>query len=298
MSFVTVASPAAGPASNVTIPAEAERIALDGKTVIPGLINAHDHVNNAGRDLRVYAAYGVTTVFSMGGEPPDVFAARDTQDSPSLDRSRVFVAGPGVTARTAEEARSQVDALAEQSVDYVKIRVDDNLGTTQKLPPDAYRAVINEARRFAVPVAVHLFYLADAKAIVRARAAFIANSIRDAEVDAELITAMKDAGICLSPTLTREVSTFVYASTPDFFEDPLFLAHANAEWVASLKDPARQQSFRTSASAQRYKTALEVASRKREAAGRWGSSHCHGHGHRPDRPLPGLLRADGARADG
>jgi imidazolonepropionase-like amidohydrolase len=67
---------AAGPASTVTIPAGAERISLAGKTVIPGLINAHGHIN-APPDLGLYAAYGVTTVQSLGGEPASVFAARE-----------------------------------------------------------------------------------------------------------------------------------------------------------------------------------------------------------------------------
>src|SRR5262245_51532617 len=49
---------AAGAASSVTVPAGAERVALSGKTVIPGLINAHGHVNSPDRDLKTYAAYG------------------------------------------------------------------------------------------------------------------------------------------------------------------------------------------------------------------------------------------------
>src|SRR3954464_8557744 len=69
---------AAGPASTVQIPGGTERIPLDGKTVIPGIINAHGHVNSPA-DLRTYAAYGITTVFSLGGEPPSVFAARAAQ---------------------------------------------------------------------------------------------------------------------------------------------------------------------------------------------------------------------------
>ncbi|MGH7551418.1 MAG: amidohydrolase family protein [Longimicrobiales bacterium] len=252
---------AAGAASGVTVPANAQRIALDGKTVIPGLINAHGHVNDAARDLLVYAAYGVTTVFSLGGEQPAVFAARDAQSASSLDRARVFVAGPVLTPGTPDEARSQVAALAAQKVDHVKIRVDDNLGTTQKMAPEVYRAVIDEAHRQGLRVAVHLFYLADAKAILAAGGDLIAHSVRDADVDADLIAAMTARGVCLSPTLMREVSTFVYESTPEFFEDPLFLAHANSEWVATLKEPARQQAMRSSTSAQRYKAALEVASR-------------------------------------
>jgi imidazolonepropionase-like amidohydrolase len=249
-----------GASDRVTIPAEAQRISLDGKTVIPGLINAHGHVNEPA-DLHTYAAYGITTVFSLGGESPAVFAARAEQGTPRLNRARVFVSGPVLTPTTPEEARTQVAGVAAQKVDFAKIRVDDNLGTTAKMPPAVYRAVIDEAHRLGLRVAAHLFYLADAKALLAAGVDFIAHSVRDTEVDVELTAALKASGRCVSPTLMREVSTFVYESTPAFFSDPLFLAHANAEWVATLQEPARQQAVRASSSAQRYKAALEVASR-------------------------------------
>ncbi|ODT05079.1 MAG: hypothetical protein ABS52_02740 [Gemmatimonadetes bacterium SCN 70-22] len=251
---------AAGPASEVPIPAGAERIALEGKTVMPGLINAHGHVNGV-RDLATYAAYGVTTVYSLGGEPQEVFAARRTQDAPTQSRARVFVAGPVLDPTTAEGARTQVGAAVAQGVDMVKIRVDDNLGTTPKMPAEAYREVIAESHRRGKRVAVHLFYLADAESLLAAGADLVAHSVRDAEVDAGLIGALTSRGVCVSPTLMREVSTFVYESTPTWFDDPLFLAHANREWMASAMDPARQAAVRASASAQRYKAALDVASR-------------------------------------
>lgn len=252
---------AAGASSRVAIPAGAERVALNGKTVIPGLINAHGHVTDAARDLATYAAYGVTTVYSLGGEPPEAFAARDAQWAPDLARARVFVAGPVLNPATPDEARAQVAEVAAQKVDIVKIRVDDNLGTTPKMPPAVYRAVIDAAHAQGLRVAVHLFYLADAKALLDAGADFVAHSVRDVDVDAELIAEMKAKRVCLSPTLMREVSTFVYESTPDFFADPLFLAHANTEWVSTLREPARQAAMRASPSAQRYKAALEVATR-------------------------------------
>ena len=251
---------AAGPSNAVTVPANAERIRLDGKTVIPGLINAHGHVNAPG-DLQTYAAYGITTVFSLGGEPPAVFAARESQATPTLDRARVFLAGPVLAPKTPDEARAQVADVAAQKVDIVKIRVDDNLGTTPKMSPEVYRAVIDEAHRRGMRVAVHLFYLADAKAVLAAGADFIAHSIRDVDVDADVVTAFKASGVCISPTLMREVSTFVYEATPDFFTDSLFLSHANREWMASVTEPARQQAMRASPAAQRYKVALQVASR-------------------------------------
>jgi imidazolonepropionase-like amidohydrolase len=154
-----------------------------------------------------------------------------------------------------------VAGVAGQKVDIVKIRVDDNLGTAQKMPPEIYKAVIDEAHKQGLRVAAHLFYLADAKELLRSKVDFIAHSVRDAEVDAEVVSALKSSGICYCPTLMREVSTFVYESTPTWFSDPLFTKHANQEWVANAKDPARQQAVRSSASAQRYKVALDVASR-------------------------------------
>jgi imidazolonepropionase-like amidohydrolase len=251
---------AAGPASSVEIPVGAEHVALAGKTVIPGIISAHSHVTSPA-DLRTYAAYGVTTVFSLGDEPASVFEARAAQATPALDRARVFLAGPVLAPRTPDEARTQVAGVADQKVDIVKIRVDDNLGTTQKMSPEVYRAVIDEAHKRGLRVAVHLFYLADAKAVLDAGADYIAHSIRDADVDADVISKLKQRNICLSPTLMREVSTFVYESTPPFFSDSLFLAHANREWVAALEKPEAQQAMRASPSAQRYKVALEVAKR-------------------------------------
>jgi imidazolonepropionase-like amidohydrolase len=251
----------AGPAASVAIPPDAERIALTGKTVIPGLINSHGHVSNAARDLKTYAAYGVTTISSLGGENAATFAARDGQRIPTLDRSRVYVAGTVLAPTTPEEARSLVATHDASGANIVKIRVDDNLGTTQKMAPEIYRALIDEAHKRNRRVAVHLFYLADAKGVLAAGADLIAHSVRDADVDAELVNILKARNVCLVPTLMREVSTFTYESTPAFFSDPLFLAQVDPQQVATLKEPARQEAMRTSATAQRYKAALEIAMR-------------------------------------
>src|SRR5687768_5340381 len=129
---------AAGPSASITVPAGAERIALTGKTVIPGLVNAHGHVNIADRDLRTYAVHGITTVVSLGGENAATFAARDAQGTPMLNRARVFVAGAVLAPTTVAEARQQVAENEKSGADWVKIRVDDNLGTTPKMSPEIY----------------------------------------------------------------------------------------------------------------------------------------------------------------
>ncbi len=249
---------AAGPSASVKIPSGAERVALDGKFVIPGLVNSHGHVT-APADLSTYAAFGVTTVFSLGGEPASVFEARAAQRTPMLKRARVWLAGPVLTATTAEEGRKQVADAAAQHVDIIKIRVDDNLGTAAKMPPVAYKAIIDETHKRGMRLAAHLYYLGDARDLLASGADFIAHSVRDSLVDDAFVAALKKSGVCYTPTLMREVSTYVYETTPPFFSDTFFLAHANREWVASMKEPARQEATRTSPSAQRYKAQLPVA---------------------------------------
>ncbi|MGV3707959.1 MAG: amidohydrolase family protein [Gemmatimonas sp.] len=255
---------AAGAASSVTIPAGAERVAMNGKFVIPGLINTHGHVNGV-PDLSTYAAYGITTIYSLGGEPADVFAARAQQDSPTLSRARVYVAGPVLTPGNPAEARTQVADNAAQKPDIIKIRVDDMLGTARKITPESYRAVITEAHNRGFRVAAHIYGLEDAKDVLNSGADFIAHSVRDLPVDAAFIQAMKSKGVCYTPTLMREVSTFVYESTPPFFSDSLFKLHANKQWIAQLSEPARQDAMRANAAAQKYKAQLPLATRNMKA---------------------------------
>jgi imidazolonepropionase-like amidohydrolase len=76
-----------------------------------------------------------------------------------------------------------------------------------------------------------------------------------------VISAPTARNVCYCPTLMREVSTFIYESTPPFFADPFFLQHADPAAVAALKEPARQEAMHKSPAAQRYKTALDVAER-------------------------------------
>jgi imidazolonepropionase-like amidohydrolase len=266
---------AAGPSARVKPPKGAEVIQVGGKTIIPGLINAHGHVGdtdglrggaysaeNVARDLALYARYGITTVFSLGGDREPSFRMRAEQDTPALRRARIYVAGTIVTAPTPEGARKEVDDVAASKGDIVKIRVDDNLGTTKKMTPEVYAAVIDESHRQGMRTAVHIYYLDDAKAVLKLGADYIAHSVRDREIDPETIAMMKQRNVPLCPTLTREVSAFAYGSIPEFFSDPFFLRELdNRQTAEQLKDPKRQQTMRESTAARQYREGIEVAKR-------------------------------------
>ena len=265
---------AAGASDSVETPADAEHVIdLAGKTIMPGLLNAHGHVGNVRglesdpsfytedhvvHQLGLYARYGVTTVFSLGGDGPEGLAVRDRQGA-DLDHARLYAAGPVIVADTPEEAAERVNAAADSGVDIIKIRVDDNLGSATKMTPEVYKAVIATAHDRGLRVAAHLYYLDDAKGLLESGADLVAHSVRDVAVDDELIALLKDNDVCYCPTLMREVSTYVYESRPEWFDDPFFLKEADPAVIEELSSPAYQERIQNNSSAQTYKTQLEIA---------------------------------------
>jgi imidazolonepropionase-like amidohydrolase len=69
--------------------------------------------------------------------------------------------------------------------------VDDRNGKYKKLTPELSRAIIDEAHKHGLRVTAHIYYLDDAKALVRAGLDAFAHGVRDKEIDDELVTLIK-----------------------------------------------------------------------------------------------------------
>lgn len=285
---------------DVSVPRGAAEVSLAGQYVIPGLIESHGHVTGAWADegvtdpmervrgdLLLYARYGVTTVNSLGDDET-VIAVRDAA-GPTDARARVLAAGPVVADNDAAAARATALANADMGVDWLKLRVDDNLGSSRKMPWEAVRAVMEVGRERGIPVATHMFYLEDAKQLLELGTGMLAHSVRDTDVDAELISMLRESGVCYVPTLVREVSTFVYAERPDFFDDPFFRAHAHAGELARASDPGFMERMRTSASAAAYREALGQAQRNLKALQDTGLPIAFGTDAGPSVRFPGYF---------
>ncbi len=285
------------PAAQFKPPFGANVIDLAGKTVIPGIMNLHGHIGltkgltqareNFTRDsieaqLRTYASYGVTSVVSMGSDidPALMLHIRDEQRGGRLNGcARVYSAGRGFTAvggypavlpgnqgvpfevATSAQARAYVDQLAKMRVDLIKMWVDDELGRYPKLAPELYTAIIEQAHKHKLKVAAHLFYLADAKRLLDAGIDAMAHSVRDADVDDDLIAKLKRNNATAIPTLSREYSTFAYAQPPSWLDDPFFQRAVAPETIATLKSESYRSRLTSNPDFPRYRGFFETAMR-------------------------------------
>ena len=94
---------AIGPRGTLRVPADARRIDVSGKTIMPGLVDAHAHMWTP-RGLHqtevwqylANLAYGVTTTRDPQTSTPDVFAYADMVDAGMIPGPRVYATGPGI----------------------------------------------------------------------------------------------------------------------------------------------------------------------------------------------------------
>ena len=78
-------------------------------------------------------------------------------------------------------------------------------------------------------------------------------------MDDEFLELMQETGVCYVPTLVREISTFVYAEVPEFFEDPFFLKDADPAVLDELRDPERMERVAGSPATQGYREHYPIA---------------------------------------
>jgi imidazolonepropionase-like amidohydrolase len=264
---------AVGPEGSVKFAKDAAVIDCHGQTIIPGLISDHSHVGlvdgvsikpenynrqNILRQLRQYEAYGVTTVTALGLNGSLFYELREEQHAAKSPGADLFGVFRGIGAplgappaamlpvstdqlyrpETPEEARTAVREMVAGHTDLVKVWVDDLLGTSPKMKPEIYQAVIDEAHRAGIRVAAHIYYLEDAKAVLRAGADIIAHGVRDQPVDAEFIDEIKARSAWYIATINLDECSYIFAEQPAWTKEPFFQNALQPALKAQLSDPA------------------------------------------------------------
>jgi len=211
---------AVGRAADVRVPAGATRVNLAGKTVMPGILDTHNHTSQTREmlidDLKRRAYYGVTSAQSMGQDTTDIpFQIREEVRQGKIPgAARFFTAGRGFTGpepgrttaphwiTTVAEARAAVREEAAKKVDLIKIWVDDRMGMVKKLPPELYTAIIDEAHKNSVRTIAHIYTLEDHKGVLRAGVDALAHGVRDKDIDDEYLAIVKQhPNLVLGPNM-------------------------------------------------------------------------------------------------
>ena len=268
-----------GARGEIPIQEGAARVDLTGKTVMPLLVAIHAHLGydreatfsaeNYTREtiadqLDRLLYYGVGTVLSLGLDTGELaFQVQEAQRSGGMGGAELRTAGRGFVAvnggptltfegkqplrhvpyevDSADEARKLVQDLAAKKVDMIKIWVDDRLGTVPKLRPEVYRAIIEEAHQRGIRVMAHVYYLNDAKDLVRSGVDGFAHLVRDREIDDELVALMKEHDVF---TVTAFFQSPPGAALPS--EDPTLLETVPPRLLPKAAPPAGEAASRRS----------------------------------------------------
>jgi virginiamycin B lyase len=244
--------------------AGARHVDLTGKTVMPALIDAHVHLgyrqgttftaaNYTRENLTAIfdrlAYYGVAAVLEAGTGRGDLpFQVRDERRAGTryLTAGRGFAmpnAGPGGPMRdaaygvtTEADARDKVRELAAHKPDLIKIWVDDRNGTVEKLKPNLYRAIIDEAHAHRIRVMAHIAALDDAKDLLRAGVDGFGHCVRDRDVDAELIAMLKERpNVFFLVTMWGERNA-IYGGPPEWLDEAIVRETLSAAEIQQLRD--------------------------------------------------------------
>ena len=279
-----------GPTAAVKTPTGARVVDVKGRTIIPGLINAHGHAGlvaqgknsadaytreNVQANLAQFEQYGVTAVLTLGLNRDLVYQMRDEQRRGGLGGASLFTAGRGIGVpdgappvpvaadqvyrpKSAEEAAADVRETAAHHPDFLKLWVDDVYGKFPKMQPVVFKAAIDEAHKNGIKVASHVFYLADAKALIEGGVDALAHSIRDLPVDAEAIELMKKRGTFYVATFTVDESAFRFADEPALLDDPFLAGALSPESLQQFRGEEYRKKVSADPNLPRIRAALDT----------------------------------------
>jgi len=259
-----------GRRGQVQAPDGAARVDLTGKTVMPGIIEAHAHLGywkdlkpsgeNFTReqllqDLQRFAYHGVVAVHSMGADRREIaWPLRDElRANPRPDAAMYLSAGGFSTPKggpappldaavrvvtNEEEVRKEIQELVAKKADFVKVWQDIR---RELMPRPVIEFLIAEAHRNNLRVVAHTHAMSDFKHLLRAGLdAFAHPTWRQTEVepvDDELIALFKaHPNVPVMPgfwTPRHEI----YGARPYWLDDPLLAETFTQAEIKALENP-------------------------------------------------------------
>ena len=130
---------AVGPRAQVTIPADAKTVDVSGKTIIPGLVDAHAHGQQGEDDLipqqnwsaMVNLAMGTTTIHDPSARAAEIFVASEMQKAGKILAPRTFSTGEIIYGAKAPDVYAEINSI------------DDALAHVRRLKAEGAHSVKN-----------------------------------------------------------------------------------------------------------------------------------------------------------
>lgn len=222
---------------DIRLPAGAQLVDGKGKTLLPGLIDAHVHA--FGDALHCALVFGVTTELDMFTRPQWATTVKAEQaagkrlDEADLRSAGFLATAPGghgteygfpiPTLTRPEEAQAWVDARIAEGSDYIKIVIEDGKPFGREFPTldqETVAALVAAAHRRGRLAVVHISTLAAAREAIAAGADGLVHAFVDRDPDPDFGGFVAAHHAFVVPTLTVEEGAAGTASGAGLPDDP------------------------------------------------------------------------------
>jgi imidazolonepropionase-like amidohydrolase len=234
-------------------PAELPAVDGSGRTLIPGLIDAHAHVPIAGQ-LRNALRFGVTTAVDMMMQPALARAQRPRRDSVvRTDLADLYSVGVPVTSPGGmgtqfglpvtpisgpAEAEKIVKSLLADGSDFVKIMYEPDARIVSSISFETLKAVVAAARAQGALTLAHVSSRRGAREVVAAGADGLAHLFGDSLIDDALAKQIVAQGMFVVPTLSNFAAFEGGTQRKELAADPRIEPFLTAAQKKALTGPA------------------------------------------------------------
>lgn len=249
---------AAGHADDIAVPGGADVVELPGHTLMPGLIDAHTHLSQAGerriydnapeapetsllkavRNMRNDLKAGVTTVRLVGTPDFSDIAMRDAIEAGDVPGPRIVTATRAIHATNGhgysggfdgvEDIRKAVRTNLRRGADLIKFMATGSVDRKgghflPEYSPEEFATIIDEAHRYGRKACTHCIQPVEVKLCVELGVDFIEHGHM---MDDDCIDLMKRKGTWLVGTLAIVLDEDIFAA--DLEVNPAF---RDVEWL-------------------------------------------------------------------
>ncbi len=223
---------------DIPIPADAQVVDVTGKTLLPGLFDAHTHVWGA-NSLRQALAFGVTTECDMFTgleslkEIHDEIAAGKGADLADLRSAGILATAPGghgteygqeiPTISSPAEAQAFVDARLAEGSDYIKIVYEHGRAFGRPMPTidvPTLKALVEAAHARKKMAVVHIGSQSEARETIEAGADALVHIFIEEPPAADFAKLAADHHTFIVPTLTVLHNVAAPKHEPALLKDP------------------------------------------------------------------------------